>query len=141
MHRDEQIYRICKLDRWNCTLYLRKIMLGWGQVSEGYPRVKSIILAGTLQNPCTKPGDYWTNITEPEEIFYRWKRECSLPYKIFISLQVLVLCFTTVMFWLLRPDCILLTPLEFKSIQRLKCFQAIGNFPRSRCIHRCMCIY
>ena len=38
--------------------------------------------------------------------FYRWKRECSLPYKIFISLQVLVLCFTTVMFWLLRRVCI-----------------------------------
>ena len=30
--------------------------------------------------------------------FFRWKRECGLPYKIFISLQVLVLCFTTVMF-------------------------------------------
>ena len=26
---DEQIYRICKLDRWNCTLYSRKRMLGW----------------------------------------------------------------------------------------------------------------
>ena len=30
--------------------------------------------------------------------FFRWKRGCGLPYKIFISLQVLVLCFTTVMF-------------------------------------------
>ena len=44
--------------------------------------------------------------------FFRWKRECSLPYKIFISLQVLVLCFTTVMFWLLRRVWILLTPLD-----------------------------
>ena len=45
MHGNEQIYHICKLDRRNCTLYSRKRMLGWGQVSEGYPRVKSIILA------------------------------------------------------------------------------------------------
>ena len=37
-------------------------------MSEGYPRVKSIILAGTLYNPL--PGDYSTNITEPEEIFF-----------------------------------------------------------------------
>ena len=29
-NRDEQIYRIRKLDRRNCTLYSRKRMLGWG---------------------------------------------------------------------------------------------------------------
>ena len=46
-----------------------------------------------------------------------WKRECSLPYKISVfQLQVLVLCFTTVMFWLLKRVCIFLTPLEFKSV-------------------------
>ena len=29
-NRDEQIYRICKLNRRNCTFYSRKRMLGWG---------------------------------------------------------------------------------------------------------------
>ena len=29
-NRDEQIYRIFKLDRRNCTFYSRKRMLGWG---------------------------------------------------------------------------------------------------------------
>ena len=29
-NRDEQIYRICKSDRRNCTLYSRKRILGWG---------------------------------------------------------------------------------------------------------------
>ena len=29
-NRDEQIYYSCKLDRWNCTLYSRKRILGRG---------------------------------------------------------------------------------------------------------------
>ena len=42
------IYCICTLDRRNCTLYSRKRILGRGKVSEGYPQVKLIMLAGTL---------------------------------------------------------------------------------------------
>ena len=52
----------------------------------------------------------------------------------------LVLCFTTVMFWLLKRVCIYY-PRPWNLMNEMKCFQAMGNFPRSRCIRRCMCIY
>ena len=37
--------------------------------------------SGTLQNPSTKPRDYWTNITEPEEIFIAGKENVAFPIK------------------------------------------------------------
>ena len=70
----------------------------------------------TVESPAQSLGIIWQISLSLRRLFY-WKRECSLPYKISVyQLQVLVLCFTTVMFWLLKRVCIFLTPLEFKSV-------------------------
>ena len=70
----------------------------------------------TVESPAQSLGIIWQISLSLRRLFC-WKRECSLPYKISVfQLQVLVLCFTTVMFWLLKRVCIFLTPLEFKSI-------------------------
>lgn len=115
-NRDKQIYCSCKLDRWKCTLNSRKKILGRGVVvgrlSPGEVNNFSRYFVGSPAQSLRIIRQISLSLRR----LFCWKRECSLPHKIFISMQVLVLCFTTVMFWLLKRVCILFTPLEFKSI-------------------------